>query len=306
MKKTQLTNIQLNSILESGKTANPFDEIGALYMEICPQADLELLRKIHDDVTAIFSGEYPGFVIGGVKYHDLRHTFSVVLATIRLFHGLYHEQTHLPDDIIFQGLLSAYFHDSGMLPQSSDNHQPNSNYSKNHEERSKSVLKRYLDFNFMPAHYDDNCNTLIEYTNLDWDPKDAKSNDPQLRLCGQVIGSADLLAQMSDRYYLESLPLLFHEHQDGGIDKHSSAIDLMRNTLEFHENVIKKRLEGTLGNLAPAMQTHFQKRWQIDRNLYLENITLNLNYLRKITKNCSMDLSCWGKFLRRNPPSADL
>lgn len=302
MAENYLTNIQTNVILESGDTGNPLDEILKLTAEICPQLDCDILRKAHTDVSRIFSGTYPGFKENIAKYHNLRHTYCVVLASIRLFHGLFHEGKILPDRFILQGLLSAYFHDLGMLPQSDAEISTNRDYTSHHESRSIDILTHYLQDKGLPAGYSDNCAVIIHYTNIEEEAERIKTVDSQLELCGQVIGTADLLAQMADRYYLESLPLLFHEHQDSGIDKHTSALDLMRQTHDFHEHVIKKRLEKTLGNLAPAMKTHFVKRWSIDRNLYLENITLNLEYLKRITQDCSMDLSCWGKYLRRNPP----
>ena len=297
MEQEPLTNIQLCSILDSGKTANPFDEIGALFSLICPGSDLSFFRSVHTDITENYLKKHPEFNESPAKYHDLRHTYNVVLATIRLFHGLHHEGIYVAEDLICQGLLSAYFHDLGMLPQETDIHPPFPNFSRDHELRSISALRDYLKGKSLPGHYYENCSTIIKYTNLAWEP------DKEVSLCGQVVGSADILAQMADRYYLESLPLLFHEHQDGGIEMHSSAIDLMSSTLDFHENVVKKRLVHTLDNRALAMSTHFKVRWGIDQNLYLESINLNLEYLRTIVRSCSMDLSCWGKFLRRNPPT---
>ncbi len=306
MKETCRTNFQLHRIFESGASADPLDEIILLASQICPQSDCSLLRKVHGDVSAIFSGQHPKFEASVTRYHNLRHTHNVVLATIRLFHGLYHENRLLPSGMILQGLLSAYFHDSGMLPQNQQEAQNGASYAQHHEKRSIAILDRYLRANNFPIPYCRNCETIIQYTMLDWETGEGEVEDEQLHLCGQAVGTADLLAQMADRYYLESLPLLFQEHRNSGIDKHTSAIDLMRSTLDFHDQVIRRRLNETLGNIAPVMQTHFRKRWSINRNLYLENIQRNLDYLKKITEDCSMDLSCWAKYLRRNPPEANL
>lgn len=303
MSRKHLTNIQIHTIFESGDTPDPLDEIIALTSEICPDADCRILDKVHRDVTAIFSGDYPGFKASITKYHNLRHTYSVVLASIRLFHGLFQEGQTISCELVIQGLLSAYFHDLGMLPQSNAEVLNTTNYTIHHESRSIAILATYLQDNKLPLDYGENCATIIHYTNLNWGEDSDSRTRSQLDLCGQVIGTADLLAQMADRYYLESLPFLFQEHQESGIERHNSALDLMRATIDFHQNVIKKRLEETLGNLAPSMQTHFRSRWNINRNLYLDNINLNLCYLRMITEDCSLDLSCWSKYLRRTPPS---
>jgi hypothetical protein len=302
MNSKELDNLQLQSIFESGETSIPLDEILLLVSQVCPEIDSALIQKIHSDVSAIFSGEYPGFRVSTTKYHNLRHTYSVVLASARLFHGLFHEKHFFSPELITQGLLSAYFHDSGMLLQVTDAAESGANYTKYHEKRSIVILEKYLETNGLPKSFRQNCATIIKYTNLDFESDYLETDDNQLQLCGQVIGSADLLAQMADRYYLESLPLLFQEHQDGGIDNHSSALELMRGTIEFQENVIKKRLKETLGDIAPSMQTHFHVRWDINRNIYQENILQNIEYLEKIIRNCQMDLNCWVKYLRRTPP----
>lgn len=302
MNLKEFNNLQLQSVFESGDTSDPLDEIILLVSQVCPNVDLVLIRKVHTDVSAIFSGKYPGFRVNTARYHNLRHTYSVVLASIRLFHSLFHENHTFPSDLVIQGLLGAYFHDSGMLLQITDDAESGANYTKYHEKRSIIILEKYLKDNDFPESFIDNCSAIIKYTNLDFEADYANTVESQLRLCCQVIGSADLLAQMADRYYLESLPLLFLEHKDGGIDEYSSAIDLMRNTVDFHEKVIKIRLKKTLGDIAPSMKTHFRIRWNINRNLYQENIYLNIEYLKKITEDCHMDLSCWGKYLRRSPP----
>ncbi len=88
----EFNNLQLQSVFESGDTSDPLDEIILLVSQVCPEVDLALVRKVHTDVSAIFSGRYPGFRVNTARYHNLRHTFSVVLASIRLFHSLFHEK----------------------------------------------------------------------------------------------------------------------------------------------------------------------------------------------------------------------
>lgn len=300
--KKELTNVQLQALFDSGDTPNPLDEILLLVARVCPTIDGELIRKVHTDIAAIFSGQYPGFKFSATKYHNLRHTYAVVLASIRLFHGLFLEKRTTSPDLVTLGLLSAYFHDSGMLLQITDKADSGANYTKNHEVRSTVILAKYLRKNGFPQDFEENCEAIIKYTNLAIEAENIDIDDKEVELCGQVIGTADLLAQMADRYYLESLPLLFQEYQDGGIDNYSSALDLMTSTVEFHEKVIKKRLKNTLGDVAPSMQTHFHKHWGIDKNIYLDNIQLNIDYLRQIIKNCDMNLGCWAKYLRRTPP----
>lgn len=305
MVKENISGILLYRLFERGKTDNPLDEICTLLTEISPSSDISFLEKVHSDIESIFKGQYQGFEVNESRYHDLRHTRSVALATIRLFHGMYHDNMRLPNDMIYQGLLSAYFHDLGILPRTEGFAPEHTSNTRNHENRSIKILSQYLQTTDLPKEFSENCTTLIRYTNLEWDINKLANKGSDLHICGQVLGSADLLAQMSDRYYVESLPYLFQEHLDSGIETHNSAVDLMRSTIEFHEKIIKTRLWQSLGNLTPSMRTHFRKRFDIDRNLYLENIELNLTYLERITQDCGMELTCWEKYLRRKPPESD-
>lgn len=304
MNSSNLNNHQIYSIYESGSTANPLDEITLLFQEICPKTSTDIIKKVHQDIIDLFTGSYPGFEISTNKYHNLRHTFSVALATIRLFHGLFHKNIRLAEEYVLQGLISAYFHDTGMIPQTGDTEEERLNYASHHEKRSIIVLKKYLSQNIYPQVKRNTCATIIKFTMLEGKNAICSNIEESVKLCGQVVGTADLLAQMADRYYLENLPLLFLEFQEKEMNNYSSAMELMSDTLEFHEKVIKKRLEDKLGDLAYAMKIHFTERWNLDRNLYLENIALNLDYLRIITEDCTLDLSCWKKYLRRNPPNA--
>lgn len=305
MVKPLSLELRIDHLFEFGETPNPLDEILFLLSEIHLSEYHPLIRQVHQDIHEFFSGKHPSFGANKSRYHNLRHTYSVALATMRLFHGLHHEGELLRDDMVMQALLSAYFHDLGMLPQPSEIEKEAVSFIKTHEQRSMLILDKYLHQHNLPTRYRDNCAVLIKYTDLDWHADGAISQDDKLHICGQVVGTADLVAQMADRYYLESLPLLFHEHQDGGVDRHGSAIELMLSTIEFHEKIIKKRLQGTLGNMALSLRTHFIRRFQLNRNLYLERIASNLKYLEIITEDCAMDLKCWSKYLRRNPPEAD-
>lgn len=302
MNSAYFSNVQLQTIFESGHTHDPLDEIVLLASLISPQLDEAVITKIHQDMGTIFKGSYPGFRASQTKYHNLRHTYSVVLATIRLFDGLHLEKTTISPDLILQGLLSAYFHDTGMLLQTTDGANSGANYTRYHEQRSIAILEKYLQDHSMPQHFISNCSTMIKWTNLDHNINPSEVDDRELSICCQVLASADLLAQMADRYYIESLPLLFQEHKEGGIDEHSSALHFMQGTIDFHQKIFLTRLKKTLGDISPVMRTHFKGRWGIDQDLYQDNIDLNIGYLKKITEDCSLDLQCWEKYLRRRPP----
>ncbi len=288
-------------IFESGATSDPLDEILTLIELASPSVDLDLIITFHNDIQDIFSGYYPGFRENGNKYHNLRHTYNVVLASARLFHGLTLEGYTFPNNLITKGILSSYFHDTGLLLRSFDTADTGAEFTRYHEARSISSLFKYLE-----SHkFDDitrlDCASMIRCTNLSLDINSIEFSSFETKIAGQVLGTADILAQMADRYYLEQLPFLFIEHRAGGLKQYDSAYELMKNTTNFYYKFITNRLRNILGNVVRVMPTHFQQRWDIEKDLYQENIENNIRYLEGVISECKDPDSVY-RYLRRRPP----
>ncbi len=292
---------QLTKIFESGATSDPLDEIIYLVALIQPTFNPCLLRQLHHDTARFFAGTYPGFRASNTRYHNLKHTYSVALATARLLHGLTCTGQDISIQVMEQALYSAYFHDTGLLMKTSDQALSGAIYTQNHEERSITVMAQYLASNNLSHALIEGSAAAIKCTDLALDPRDIIFPSPASKLAGYILGSADILAQMADRCYLERLPFLFQEHKDGGLKAHASAFELMQDTTFFYHNIIAERLEKMFTNTARAMQTHFHERWQINDNLYYTNIGNNLDYLKKILQTCEDKMECLETFLKRNP-----
>lgn len=298
-----LNHQQLTKIFESGATSDPFDEVLSLVALIQPTFNPSLLHKLDHDVARLFNGSYPGFRASTTPYHNLTHTKSVALATARLLHGLTCTGRKISIQVMEQALYSAYFHDTGLLMETSDEATSGAIYTQNHEERSITFMTQYLAENnhskLAPLEY----SAVIECTNLAVNPRDITFPSPASKLAGYSLGSADILAQMADRYYLERLPFLFQELKEGGLKNHDSAIGLIQDTTFFYHNIITERLKKAFSNTAEAMQAHFHQRWQINDNLYYTNISKNIDYLKKILTLCEDKLESIGTFLKRIPPA---
>ena len=296
------TALRLFRIFESGATSDPLDEILALVNLVNPSIDNDLIITFHRDIQDIFSGYYPGFKENGSKYHNLRHTSGVVLATARLFHGLHTEGQNFSEKTLLMGILSAYFHDTGLLLRSFDTADTGAEFTKYHEARSISSLFKYLE----PFRFDDalrlDCASIIRCTNLDMDIESIEFSSPATKQAGMVLATADIMAQMADRYYLEQLPDLFQEHRAGGLHAYDSAYELMKDTTNFYHKFIAKRLKEDLDNTCRAMRIHFKHRWNLDRDLYIENIESNIKYLQSIIPKCDETLMDVRLYLRRRPP----
>ncbi len=297
-----MDNKFLTHLFEGNLNGKPLDNILLLAEEICPAIDTGMIREIHNDLISFFSGACPDFQKNTLPYHNLRHSQMVVLASARLFHGLHCQNIHISPETLFKGLLAAYFHDTGMLLEEGAPSHSATEYMANHEARSILFLDKYATKKGFKEDISKDCGTIIKYTDLASDPAAFDPHSNEIQMAGQVVGSADILAQMADRYYLECLPLLFKEQKTGGINQHNSAEELMEHTEKFYHNVVLKRLATTFSNTSEAMQIHFREMYKIDRNLYLENIDKNINYLKKIISE-NQDGAPLEKHLKRTPPT---
>ena len=298
-----MNNEYIAKIFEGGYSGNPLNEILLLASIISPAVDSVLIRDMDKDLSSFFSGTHPFFKKNTLKYHDLRHSKMVVLATIRLFHGLYCNNIPINNDTLTKGLLSAYFHDTGMLLQEGDDAQSGAEYMANHEQRSVYFLEQYGMLKNLDRKILEDCAAIIQYTDLSVDPATFCYHSEEVVLAGRVVGTADILAQMADRYYLEALPVLYREIKRGGTGNFASALDLMQHTMNFYHNIALKRLQVTFGGTAKSMQVHFRERYSINRNLYTEYIDKNIKYLSKILRYCEADAGCIEQYLRRKPPT---
>jgi len=295
--------MRLAAILAGSQNWNPLPEIKRIYRVLSPVADPSFLDRLHQDNTAMFTGAYPGFRgAPPCGYHDLRHTRNVALAMIRLAHGLYCRGVHLPEDVIRLGILCAFFHDTGMLLREGDQAETGTAYLKEHEKRSIAFMREYLYKENFPLEYYQKCAVVIDCTNLMINPRELSFPCLDSLILGQIVGSADIMAQMADRYYLESLPILFQEFRTAGVNNYNSAMDLLRQTTSFYYEVIDGRLHESFDDIGQAMRDHFRVWWNIDRNLYADSMENNVRYLEGCVIACDGDESRLGLCLRRKLP----
>jgi hypothetical protein len=118
-----------------------------------------------------------------------------------------------------------------------------------------------------------------------------------------LLGTADLIAQMADRCYLEKCrDRLYPEFVLGGIAattgtdgalqvRYSSGLDLLRQTPEFVRETRVQRLEGEFEHAYRFVEPLFG-----GKNPYLEAIDRNLGYLHRVLR-----AERW-RMLRRSPP----
>jgi len=289
-------------LFESGFTDDPLDEILTILTLLAPDFPKSALIELHKEIWMIFNGEHPDYRQSNTKYHNLAHTYSVVLATIRLFHGLFCDGWPVSEETISKALYSAYFHDCGLLLKNSEEAETGAIFTIGHEKRSMFFMADYLKEKGFSYPFITDCSVIIQSTNLSINPDTLFFPSAEMQLASFTVGSADILAQIADRYYLERLPCLFQEFQEGGVDSHNSALELMQQTSEFYHKVVVNRLAKVFGNLTKYMQIHFRERWGMDKNLYLEKIQKNIKYIQLIIKENKDDMDSLRQYLRRIAP----
>lgn len=266
------------------------DAVLALFAARYPGADLSPLRGAFEDVKSLFQGTFPGYLPCDTPYHDLRHTLDMTLAMARLLDG--HDRSHAGDDRIgarraMLGMVVALLHDSGYMKRASEAHIENGAvFTKIHVSRSADFLSRYLPrIGF--AEEAPAAAKLVHFTGYEMDIDDIMLHDPKDRLLGYLVGTADLIGQMSDRMYLEKCREFLYpefvwgriarEKLDDGreIVRYASPDDLMLKTPGFYEYVARARIEKKLGGADRYAEAHFD-----GPSLYQSEIDRNMRFLK--------------------------
>jgi hypothetical protein len=288
----------LQELFPCTEPAGVFAEVRRIISMMDKGYDFATLEQLHIDIQRLFAGHYPGYRASNTLYHDLKHTYAVVLAVVRILHSLQLNGQAFTRRHITFAVCSAFFHDSGLIQRQDDRQGTGAKYTIGHEERSIDLLRDYLGSALATDKELDDCGQIIRCTILRGDPRQLTFIDPAMGLIGQVLGTADLLAQMSDPFYLEKLPNLFKEFQEGGLPGYASEMEILTKTEEFFNLVALKRLQNELGDIGQHVHLHFLHRWGIDLDLYTEAIEQNIFYLRALKDLCEDEFECYQRLLR--------
>ena len=262
--------------------------LGARY----PQADFAALGRAFDDIDALFKGRFPGYLPCDTLYHDVRHTLDMTLAMARLIDG--HERVCAPAERLGArraalGVLVALTHDTGYLRRRSELTVGNGAvFTRVHVSRSAEFAQAYLPQIGFAAEAP-LAGKLVHFTGYEMDVDDIAVIDPRDRMLGCMVGTADLIGQMSDRMYLEKCrDFLYDEFvwaniareklADGReLVRYASPADLMVKTPGFYESVARARIERKLGGADRFAEAHFD-----GLNLYQSEVERNMRFLRQI------------------------
>ena len=274
------------------------DAVLRIFSARYPGADFTALERAFGDFHALFAGRYPGYLRCDTLYHDMRHTLDMTLAMARLVDG--HDRSCAPVDRLgprraVTGILIALLHDSGYLKRSSEAHVENGAvFTKVHVSRSADFISTYLPKAGFAAEAP-LASRLVHFTGYEMDLEDIRVEDPRDRMIGCMVGTADLVGQMSDRMYLEKVRQFLYDEfvwgkiareqlADGReIVRYSSPDDLIIKTPGFYEYVARTRIAKKLDAADRYAESHFD-----GPNLYQSEIERNMEFLRETIETADL------------------
>ena len=277
-----------------------------LYSQTWPSGKVERLETAFTDFERLFNGHFPGYLGCDTVYHDLQHSLDDTLAMARLLAG--YDRSHAVEQRLgaeraMMGIVVALFHDAGYIRQTDDTmHRNGAEFTRTHVGRSAQFLARYLPTlglaDWVPV-----ATQIVHFTGYEVPFDQIRLDDPRDRKVGHLVGTADMMAQMADRCYLEKCrDRLYPEFVLGGVAVsrgnegelkviYGSGLDVLRSTPEFVAETMRTRLDGEFGGAYRYIEALYG-----GRNPYMEAIDASLVYLKQILQSQRWSM------LRRTPP----
>src|ERR1700730_12665908 len=294
-----------NSV-QGSSTAAVAAAVRELFTSVWPVSLFNKVATAFDDFDKLFTGRMPGYHGVDTLYHDRQHSLDMTLAMARLLVGYernVESRMRFGADRVVMALVTSLFHDAGYIREFNDReHSNGAEFTLYHVTRSARFLARYLPSvgleNWVPV-----ATRIVHFTGYEIKLNMIQLADPKDRKLGHLLGTADLIAQMADRCYLEKCrDRLYPEFVLGGIAattdgdgslrvRYSSGFDLWRQTPEFVRETFVGRLQGEFEHAYRYLECLFG-----GKNPYLDAIERNVGYLHHVLRT-----ERW-PMLRRNPP----
>ncbi len=301
------STLDVTNLVDTMDTVSVSFEVAQIYERLYQREFPSSMLRVFADIGRLYRGEFPGYHPCETDYHDVQHILEVTLAMSRLMDGCVQvTSTRVMDERLFQlGTVSALFHDIGYLRRLDDNEKKHgAEYTRTHVGRGAEFISWYLP-EIGLEDLADPAARIVHFTGYEVQVSSIQI-EPQYRMVGNLLGSADILAQMADRYYLEKCrDRLYPEFVLGGIARQiddqgqekvifASPADLIFKTPGFFAGA-HKRLEQDLGGVYRYADSHFK-----GENLYYSVVRKNVDYARTISETQDVSL------LRRKLPDSSL
>lgn len=306
MSQDRRNDYDVTNTVQVSNPAAVRNAVQQIYSETFPGMSFDKLWLAFYDFERLFTGRYPGYKGCDTTYHDMQHTLDMTLALARLVAG-YERSVEPPDRLgaarAQMALITSLFHDSGYIRhESRDSDFSNgAEFTLYHVSRSADFLRRYLP-DLGLAKDVGVSSMIVHFTGYELELDKIELDDPRDIICGHLIGTADLIAQMADRCYLEKCrDRLYNEFVVGGVAvenarpgeymvRYKSGEDLLRKTPTFYQQVMRDRLNSKFNRVYRYIEVLYE-----GQNPYIDAIRNNITHLVRILESGDWSL------LRREP-----
>jgi hypothetical protein len=306
MSEFRRNDYDVTNTVQVSSTAAVCAAVRTLFLSAWPGDSFERIALTFEEFDKLFTGRMPGYHGVDTVYHDRQHSLDVTLAAARLLVG--YEKTaeqamRFGAERATVGLVCALFHDAGYIREADDLQSHNgAEFTLYHVTRSARFIAHFLPRIGMDA-WIPVATRLVHFTGYELKTSEIQLADERDRRLGTMLGTADLIAQMADRCYLEKCrDRLYPEFVLGGVAAttgsdgalrvhYSSGVDLLRRTPQFVRDTRAHRLDAEFGRAYRHLEPLFG-----GKNPYIEAIDRNIGYLNRILRG-----ERW-PMLRRKPP----
>jgi hypothetical protein len=297
----------VTNIVQVSNPAKVRRAVRELFADTFPGASFDKLWLAFYDFERLFSGKFPGYQGCDTTYHDVQHTLDMTLALARLVAG--YERSVEPADRLGSrraqmAIITSLFHDSGYIRHMERDREfrNGAEFTLYHVSRSADFLRRYLPELGLSKDVAVS-SMIVHFTGYELDLDHIELDDPRDAICGHLLGTADLVAQMADRCYLEKCrDRLYQEFVLGGVAvesarsgefrvRYESGIDLLKKTPIFYQQVSRERLYSKFNRAYRYIEVLYD-----GQNPYVDAIRSNMTHLIRILKSGDWTM------LRRSPP----
>lgn len=264
-------------------------EVRAVFAVCYPGASYDAIDRSFELFNELYEGCHAAYHGCDTHYHNIQHVLDVTLAIARLIAG-YEQQCDAGASFnatqASTAIITALFHDVGYLRKLEEaNVKHGAEYTKVHISRGEIFIRKHFKAIGMATEAE-TAALLIQFTGYEKPIVDIKVRDKKYQLLGYMLGTADIIAQMSDRTYLEKCrDHLYPEFILGGLCErrdaagrceiiYNSADDLLEKTPAFIRTTIHDRLIGSFQSVFYYAEVYFG-----GINLYMMNVKKNLFYL---------------------------
>ena len=283
-----MADIQLANLVKMDSPQAVLDEALNIIALFSPATDPMTIRSAFNRTISLYEGGWKDIKGCNTDYHNLKHVTDCFLAMVRLLHGAAVSGIQISASQVHLGLVASLLHDVGYLQHSEDTIGTGAKFTSSHVRRGMDFVQSHFAAFGVEKEDVHACMAMIHCTDLGKDLTAIPFPDEATERIGKLLATADILAQMADRTYLEKLLLLYHELNEASIEDYADELDLLQRSKDFYLQMVD-RFKTPLNSLNRLMIHHFRVRWDIDQDLYQAAIEKQQTYLRTILKQAGDD-----------------